>query len=81
ADRYFAFREDPRAKAARTETRLLPSAAIAWRPTDGLTVYGRFEQGFRPGGLAVRRDVIQRFQGDRLSTVEAGARYTESGLS
>lgn len=80
-DRYLAFREDPRARAARTETRLLPSAAIAWRPTDGLTLFGRFEQGFRPGGLAVRRDVIQRFQGDRLSTVEAGGRYTENGLS
>ena len=81
ADLYFAFREDPRARAARTETRLLPSAAIAWRPADGLTVFGRFEQGFRPGGLAVRRDVIQRFQGDRLSTIEAGGRYTENGLS
>ncbi len=81
ADRFFAFRADPRARAARTETRLLPSAAIAYRPFDGMTVFGRFEQGFRPGGLAVRRDLIQRFQGDRLSTFEAGTRYTANGLS
>ena len=81
ADRSFAFREDPRARAARTETRLLPSAAIAYQPFAGLTVFGRFEQGFRPGGLAVRRDVIQRFQGDRLSTAEAGTRYTANGIS
>lgn len=80
-DRSFAFREDPRARAARTETRLLPSAAIAYQPYAGLTVFGRFEQGFRPGGLAVRRDVIQRFQGDRLSTIEAGTRYTANGVS
>ena len=69
--------ESPRAKAARTERGCchpLRSPGIF----DGLTVFGRFEQGFRPGGLAVRRDVIQRFQEDRLSTVEAGARYTET---
>ncbi|MEP9359692.1 TonB-dependent receptor [Sphingomonas sp. KR3-1] len=81
ADRSYAFREDPGAKAARTETRFLPSAAIAYQPFAGLTLFGRFEQGFRPGGLAVRRDIIQRFQGDRLSTVEAGTRYTADGLS
>jgi hypothetical protein len=80
-DRYLAFREDPAARAARTETRLLPSAAIAYQPYTGLTMFARFEQGFRPGGLAVRRDVIQRFQGDRLSTIEAGTRYTTNGLS
>ncbi|MDG2534116.1 TonB-dependent receptor [Sphingomonas sp. HITSZ_GF] len=81
ADRFYAFREDPAAKAARTETRLLPSAAIAYQPYAGLTLFGRFEQGFRPGGLAVRRDVIQRFEGDRLSTIEAGTRYSGNGLS
>jgi outer membrane receptor protein involved in Fe transport len=81
ADRFYAFREDPRARAARTETRFLPSAAIAYRLAGGLTVFGRFEQGFRPGGLAVRRDIIQRFQGDRLSTIEAGTRYTADKLT
>lgn len=80
ADLSFAFRDDPRARGARTETRLLPSAAIAWRPLDGLTVFGRFEQGFRPGGLAVRHDLIQRFEGDRLSTAEAGVRYGGDGF-
>jgi outer membrane receptor protein involved in Fe transport len=70
-----ALRIDPEAQASRTETRLLPSLALAYRPTDMLTLYTRFQQGFRPGGIAVRREFIQRFDGDRTSALEAGARY------
>ncbi len=70
-----AYRVDPSARAVRTETRLLPSMAVAYRPTDELTLFARYQEGFRPGGIAVRRDFIQRFQGDRVSTAEAGARY------
>ncbi len=75
-DQLKAFRVDPGARATRSETRLLPSAALAFKASDGVTVFGRYQQGFRPGGLAVRRDFIQRFKGDRLSTIEAGIRYT-----
>jgi iron complex outermembrane receptor protein len=75
-DPIVAFRLDPGARATRSETRLLPSAALAFKASDRVTVFGRYQQGFRPGGLAVRRDFIQRFNGDRLSTIEAGIRYT-----
>jgi len=79
--RVLAFRFDPGASAARSETRLLPSAAVAFRPNDRLTLFGRYQQGFRPGGVAVRRDFVQRFKGDRVSTTEAGARYSATDFS
>lgn len=66
---------DPAAHAKRSETRVLPSLALAYRPDDALTLFARFQQSFRPGGIATRRNFIQRFKGDRVSTAEAGARY------
>ena len=71
-----AYRIDPAARASRNETRMLPSVALAWRPNDDVTLFARHQQGFRPGGIAVRRDFVQRFDGDRVSTFEAGGRYT-----
>lgn len=70
-----AYRVDPGARGSRSETRLLPSAALAWRPNDNLTLFTRFQEGFRPGGIAVRQDYVQRFEGDRVTTLEAGSRY------
>jgi iron complex outermembrane receptor protein len=67
--------DGPGSQASRTEVRVLPSAAIAYRPTDRLTIFGRFQEGFRPGGISARRNAIQRFRGDRVMTFEAGLRY------
>jgi len=39
-------------------------------------IYATWSQGFRPGGIAVRQDFVQRFKGDRVSTTEGGARYS-----
>jgi outer membrane receptor protein involved in Fe transport len=75
-----AFAIDPSARATRAETRLLPSAALAFRPSDRLTLFARYQQGFRPGGIAVRREFIQRFDGDRVATTEAGTRYRGTNL-
>ena len=75
AVRLVAFRVDPGANSDRSETRFLPSAALAWRATDRLTLFARYQQGFRPGGIAVRQDFVQRFKGDRVATTEGGARY------
>ncbi len=71
-----AFRIYPGAQSLRRETRLLPSVAVAYRPTPQLTLFARYQESFRPGGLAVRRDFIQRFRDDRVTTTEAGARYS-----
>jgi outer membrane receptor protein involved in Fe transport len=75
ADEKFAFDVDPAARADRSETRLLPSASLAYGVRGGLTLFARYQQGFRPGGIAVRRDFIQRFKGDRVATTEAGLRH------
>src|SRR3546814_2908424 len=45
-----------------------------------MTVYARFQQGFRPGGLAVDDQHIQRFRNDRASTLELGFRRGVPGV-
>lgn len=70
----------PTISTERKETRFLPSAALAYRPTDRLTLFARYQQGFRPGGIAVRREFIQRYKGDRVSTFEGGARYRDGAF-
>ncbi|PEQ13697.1 hypothetical protein B2G71_05085 [Novosphingobium sp. PC22D] len=75
-----AYNLDPGAKASRNETRLLPSLAIAYQANRDLTLFARYQEGFRPGGIAVRREYVQRYEGDRVRTVEAGLRYRTGGL-
>jgi outer membrane receptor protein involved in Fe transport len=58
----------------RKERRLLPSASLLARPVAGLTLYARYQQGFRPGGLSIANDMVQLFRHDLLSTGEAGFR-------
>lgn len=63
----------------RTQKRFLPSAALSWTPRTGLLIYGRFEQGYRPGGLQVtgssNSQSAERFGADRIRTAEAGLRF------
>lgn len=59
----------------RTERRLLPSASILVRPFDGLSVYARYQQGFRPGGLSIANDTVRLYKRDLLGTVEGGFRF------
>ncbi|HET9335716.1 MAG TPA: TonB-dependent receptor [Sphingomicrobium sp.] len=68
--------EDPK----RSERRLLPSAALLARPLDGLTLYARYQQGFRPGGLSIAHDTVRLYRNDRLGTAEAGFRYGRPGI-
>ena len=63
----------------RKSTSLLPSFALAATPVDRLTLYARYQQGFRPGGLAIQSGFVERFHSDRVETVEAGARYSRPG--
>ncbi|HYC94340.1 MAG TPA: TonB-dependent receptor, partial [Sphingomicrobium sp.] len=65
--------------AKRTERRFLPSAALLARPLDGLTLYARYQQGFRPGGLSIAADTVRLYRNDRLGTAELGLRYGEPG--
>jgi iron complex outermembrane receptor protein len=67
---------DPTAGGSRSETRLMPSFALSYLADDRLTLFARYQQSFRPGGIAVRREFIQRFKSDRVGTAEAGLRYS-----
>jgi outer membrane receptor protein involved in Fe transport len=62
------------AQANRSETMFLPSASLLTDAIPDLTLYARFQQGFRPGGLAVDDQRVRRYQNDRVSTIEVGAR-------
>jgi outer membrane receptor protein involved in Fe transport len=65
--------------ARRTETMLLPSAAITAQPTQRMTVYLRYQEGFRPGGLAIDGEFVRRFQNDQTATFEVGLRHGRPG--
>ncbi len=75
-----ALRIDPTSTAVRHETRAMPSLALAYRPADTVTLFARFEESYRPGGIAVQQDYIQRFTSDEVLSAEAGARIGNSAL-
>ncbi|WP_150292316.1 TonB-dependent receptor domain-containing protein [Sphingobium estronivorans] len=68
------------AQANRNETIFLPSFSLLTDALPGMTLYARFQQGFRPGGLAVDDQHIQRFRNDRTSTAEIGFRKGVPGV-
>jgi outer membrane receptor protein involved in Fe transport len=65
--------------ASRNTTRVLPSVALVATPMTGLTLYARYQEGFRPGGLAIDTGFVRRFRNDKVATEEAGFRYGEAG--
>lgn len=67
--------------AHRTETDLLPSASLLASPFANLTLYARYQEGFRPGGLAIDSHFVRRFRNDQVRTWEAGVRFGERGTS
>jgi iron complex outermembrane receptor protein len=68
-----------RVQASRAQTSFRPSFALTVEAAPALLLFGRYQQGFRPGGLAVTGELIQRFRSDSVSTAEAGLRYGPSG--
>jgi outer membrane receptor protein involved in Fe transport len=67
------------AQANRSEKMFLPSFSLLTDRLAGVTLYARFQQGFRPGGLAIDDQRIERFHNDRMSTVEVGMRKGVAG--
>jgi outer membrane receptor protein involved in Fe transport len=67
--------------ASRTETDLLPSFSILATPLDNVRLYARYQEGFRPGGLAVDGNFVRRFLNDQVRTWEAGMRFGDKGKS
>ena len=64
-----------RMMAERDQFAVLPSASLTVRPLDHLFGYVRYQEGFRPGGLAATPFAVQQFRSDRVKTLEAGLRY------
>jgi outer membrane receptor protein involved in Fe transport len=67
--------------AHRTETDLLPSFSLLAKPLKDVTLYARYQEGFRPGGLAVDSNFVRRFRNDQVHTWEGGVRFGEKGKS
>lgn len=65
--------------AHRTETDLLPSFSIIARPAPAFSLYARYQEGFRPGGLAIDGNFVRRFRNDQVRTWEGGLRFGERG--
>lgn len=67
-------REEPQ----RRLLRLTPAAGIAWRLSPATTLFARYQEGFRAGGLGLPAtgsdSTARRFESDKLTSVEAGLR-------
>ncbi|WP_366001919.1 TonB-dependent receptor [Sphingomonas sp.] len=65
--------------AERAQTIVLPSASALVDLTPRVQMFLRYQQGFRPGGLAIEGDFVRRFRNDRVATIEAGLRTGRPG--
>lgn len=61
--------------ARRSQTIVLPAASLLLDLTKGSKLFARYQQGFRPGGLAIEGDFVREFRNDRVATIEAGIRH------
>ena len=63
-----------------SKTGFSPSIALSWTPSNRSTVYLRYAQALRPGGLApVEQIASRRFDSDELGTFDLGVRHKLSG--
>ena len=59
----------------RSETVLLPSLGMMTSPAERLGAFLRYQQGFRPGGVALDGFNVEPFRNDRMAAYEFGVRY------
>jgi outer membrane receptor protein involved in Fe transport len=72
-------RRTVQSRVSGSEHHLLPSAALSYDVAPGATLYVRYGQGFRPGGMTLGGNDA-RFTSDRLSTLETGVRRGVAGV-
>ncbi|MBS1239710.1 MAG: TonB-dependent receptor, plug, partial [Proteobacteria bacterium] len=65
--------------AERSESAFLPSFSLASNVLADTTLYVRYQEGFRPGGLAIAGNFVTRYRNDHISTLEFGARHGRRG--
>jgi len=70
-----------RAARSRSQTAFLPSAGLRYRFSDALSGHVRYQEGFRPGGISVRDDMIRRFLPDNVAAIEAGLALNSGNFS
>lgn len=65
----------------RSTTRVDPTFGFSWALGGDWTVFGRYQSGFRTGGLAVAAGVgrVANFESDSIQMVEAGLRHVRRG--
>lgn len=62
----------------RKQRRILPTAALSWRPHPGIIAFLRYQTGFRSGGIAItggQTTGAERFAADEINTGELGVRF------
>jgi outer membrane receptor protein involved in Fe transport len=65
--------------ADRTATSVLPSASIVAAVLPAVHLFARYQEGYRPGGLAIEREFVRRFRSDHVATLESGLRAGQPG--
>jgi outer membrane receptor protein involved in Fe transport len=60
--------------APRDERFAAPSAALLYRISPRATAFVRYQEGYRPGGLALEGGAVFAFSNDSIRTVETGLR-------
>ncbi|MFN3865016.1 MAG: TonB-dependent receptor plug domain-containing protein [Erythrobacter sp.] len=65
--------------ARRHETAFLPSASLLADLGADARLYLRFQESFRPGGLAVAGDFVRQFRSDQARTLELGGGWGVPG--
>lgn len=67
----------------RLTRRVDPTLALSWRLAPSLSVYGRYQSGFRTGGLAVARGIgrVAEFKSDSIGMGEIGVRRLRQGAA
>ncbi|MGZ3245591.1 MAG: TonB-dependent receptor [Croceibacterium sp.] len=66
--------------ASRIETAFLPSASLLAEVASKTSLYLRYQESFRPGGLAIENDFVRRFHSDHAATLEFGVRHGQPGI-
>jgi iron complex outermembrane recepter protein len=76
--------EEIEAGAHREDWRLLPTAALSWKPRQDLIAFLRYQSGFRSGGIAISEgqlNAARRFAADAMDTIELGMRFGDGSQS
>ncbi|WP_158266240.1 TonB-dependent receptor domain-containing protein [Allosphingosinicella deserti] len=75
---------DEEREASRMDVWAAPMGEVTWRPGRRLTLYARYQEGFRAGGLALSPtgapSTAQRFLSDNLGSFDVGLRYGRRGV-